>query len=134
VVDLGTPDFTEKTLAGSSDFALSYTRKNHFDYTSELGLAWAEAFKWSDGQITDLHARVGWRHDYVDKLNNTATFAAFSGAAFTVEGASALKDGAHIVLGVEHETRNFVLTLNAEGTASSTAQSYGGTAAVSYRW
>ena len=133
-VDLGLPDYAETTVAGSPSFALTYTGSHHFDYTSEAGAAWGRMLTHQSGSTTDLHARIGWRHDYSGELKDVTTFSAFSGASFGVMGASLPRDAGHIELGVQHNIGNFALSLNADALAGSTAQSYGGTAAVSYRW
>lgn len=133
-IDLGLPHYGETTIAGSPSFALTYTGKHHFDYTSEAGVAWNRVMSWQSGSTTDLHARIGWLHDYSGQLKDLATLSTFSGASFGVMGAALPRDAAHVELGVEHNIDNFALTLNADTTAGSTAQSYGGTASVSYRW
>ena len=133
-IDLGLPNFKETTLSGSSAFALSYTRKQFFDYSSELGGTWSRAWNWPAGSRTELHARLGWLHDYAGEIANTVTFSAFSGASFLVKGAALAKDAAHINLGVDHTIGNFAVALNAESAVSRNAQSYGGSLSVSYRW
>ena len=133
-IDLGLPNFKETTLSGSSAFALSYTRKQFFDYSSELGGTWSRAWNWPSGSRTELHARLGWLHDYAGEIANTVTFSAFSGASFLVKGAALAKDAAHVNLGFDHNVGNFALALNAESALSGTAQSYGGSLSVSYRW
>jgi uncharacterized protein with beta-barrel porin domain len=132
--DLGTPDYFESTLAGSPAYALSYTRKQHFDYLSELGAGWNTIVDRGAGTLTDLHARLAWMHDYATGIDNTATFSSYSGASFTVHGAPPPHDAGHVQLGVEHDFDQLAFTLNAEGILSGTTQNYGGTAGLSYRW
>ena len=133
--DLGVPHYFE-TAVGSSDpqLALSYESKAHFDYKTELGSAWDTVLSARDGMATDLHARVGWLHDFAGELNDTAAFSAFNGASFTVTGARPYRDAAHLELGLEQDIRSVALTLNADGSVSGVGDSYGGTAAISYRW
>jgi autotransporter-associated beta strand protein len=128
--DIGVPHYAETTLSGSPSYALSYTSKQHYDYSSEVGGAWNTLI----GRMTDLHARLGWLHDYAGGLTDTATFSAFNGATFTVGGASPPKDAAHLLFGIEHSMEDVTFTVNAEGAFAGSASSYGGTASISYRW
>ena len=128
--DIGVPHYTEQTRAGSPAYALTYTGKQHYDYTSELGTSWNTLL----GRWTDLHARVGWLHDYAGGLSDIATFSEFNGASFQVDGASPPRDAAHVVLGIAHNVNNVVLSLNAEAAFAGTSTSYGGTASIAYRW
>jgi uncharacterized protein with beta-barrel porin domain len=128
--DIGVPQYAESTVAGSPAYALSYTSKQHYDYSSELGGAWNTLI----GPMTDLHARLGWLHDYAGGLSDTATFSQFNGATFTVDGASPPKNAAHILFGIEHSLKNVTFNVNAEGAVGGSASSFGGTASVSYRW
>jgi autotransporter-associated beta strand protein len=132
--DLGVGHYAETTVSGNPAFALSYTGKQHFDYTSELGAAFSTLIDSDSDAATALHARLGWLHDFVATLTDTATFTAFHGASFTVNGAPPAKNSAHVQLGIEHDMENIALTLNGEGAFSGSAKSYGGTASVSYRW
>jgi fibronectin-binding autotransporter adhesin len=128
--DIGVPHYSEQTQAGSAAYALSYTGKQHYDYTTEVGAGWNTLL----GQWTDLHARVGWLHDYAGGLSDIATFSEFNGASFTVDGASPPRDAAHIVLGIAHNVNNVVLSLNGETALAGTSTTYGGTASIAYRW
>jgi autotransporter-associated beta strand protein len=128
--DIGVPHYSEQTQVGSPAYALTYTGKQHYDYTTELGTAWNTLI----GPLTDLHARVGWLHDYAGGLNDIATFSEFNGASFTVDGASPPRDAAHIVLGIAHNVNNVVFSLNGETALAGTSTTYGGTASIAYRW
>ena len=128
--DIGVPHYTEQTQAGSPAYALTYTGKQHYDYTTELGAGWNTLL----GRWTDLHARVGWLHDYAGGLSDIATFSEFNGASFQVDGASPPRDAAHVVLGIAHNVNNVVLSLNGEAALAGTSTSYGGTASIAYRW
>jgi fibronectin-binding autotransporter adhesin len=128
--DIGVPHYAEQTQAGSPAYALSYTGKQHYDYTTELGTGWSTLL----GQWTDLHARVGWLHDYAGGLSDIATFSEFSGASFQVDGASPPRDAAHIVLGIAHNVNNVVFSLNGETALAGTSTTYGGSASIAYRW
>lgn len=132
--DFGTPDYAETTTAGSPLFALAYTARHRFDYLSELGSAWNTVLQQSNDSVTALQARLGWQHNYAERLFDTATFTGFAGASFTVYGAPPPRDAGHLKLGVEHDFDNITLTLNADSTLSGTAQNYGGTASMSFRW
>ncbi|MEI9995617.1 MAG: autotransporter-associated beta strand repeat-containing protein [Rhizomicrobium sp.] len=128
--DIGMPTYAESTVAGSSAYALTYTSRHHFDYSSEIGSSWDQRV----AEATDLHARLGWVHDYADGIQDVATFSAFSGASFTVTGAAPARDAGHISLGVQHDTDNVSLSLKADALVGAQSQSYGGTAAVSIKW
>jgi uncharacterized protein with beta-barrel porin domain len=133
--DLGVPNYAETTLTGSDpSFALSYTAKEQFDYNTELGTGWTVSLANEKNGATDLHARLGWVHDFEGNLDVTSTFSEFNGASFTVTGARPPRDAAHLELGIEQDLGVVALTLNAQGLIGGTGDSYGGTAAVSYRW
>ena len=132
--DLGTPNYAESTLTGSTAFALSYTEKQRFDYTSELGAAWNSILSSDAGATTGLRARLGWLHDYGNGITNVATFSAFNGASFNLAGASPAKDAVHFALGVEYNTGHVALTLDTDDTLSTTEEIFGGRASVAYRW
>jgi uncharacterized protein with beta-barrel porin domain len=83
---------------------------------------------------TDLHAGLGWLHDYSAGVWDTAGFVAFPGATFIVSGAAPPADAAHLVVGIQHDTDNVSLTLNTESVVSATSRSFGGTASVSVHW
>jgi len=129
--DIGVPHYAEKTVAGSSNYALTYTGKQHYDYASEAGIGWNALID----KLTDIHARAGWLHDYAGGLNDTATFSSFgANTSFLVDGASPPRDAGHVVLGISHNESNVVLALNGEAAIAPHATSYGGTASISYRW
>ena len=128
--DIGVPHYAETTQSGSPSYALSYTGKQHYDYTTEFGTAWNTLL----GPVTDLHARVGWLHDYAGGLSDIATFSEFNGASFTVDGASPPRDAAHVVLGLAHNVNNVVFSLNGEAALAGTSTSYGGTASIAVKW
>jgi hypothetical protein len=132
--DLGIGKYSETTVTGNPAFALSYVGKQHFDYTSELGAFFRSLVDQETDSATVLNARLGWLHDYIHSLSNTATFTSFPGASFTVNGAPPAQDSAHLLLGIEHDMNQFALSLNGEGAFSGSAKTYGGTASVSYRW
>jgi autotransporter-associated beta strand protein len=132
--DLGLPDYTETTVSGSPQYALSYSEQQHYDFTTELGTAWSLNL-FNDGvSATVLSARLGWVHDFTPRLTDIAAFAAFPGASFTVNGASPSHDSGHVRLGINQYSDNWDLSLSAESLASPTAQSYGGSAGLSYKW
>lgn len=135
--DLGLPDYSETVTAGgaaAAPFALTYTRLHHFDYNSELGLGWTTLLETHNDASTDAHLRLGWLHDYARGLTGAAQFSMFTGSNFTVYGVGMPKDAADVVMGIEHYSGNIALTLNAQGQFAAKGQSYGGNAALSYRW
>jgi fibronectin-binding autotransporter adhesin len=128
--DIGVPHYSEQTQAGSPSYALSYTGKQHYDYASEAGVGWNALID----AVTDIHARTGWLHDYAGGLSDTATFSAFNGSSFLVDGASPPKNAAHVLLGISHDESNVVLALNAEAAVGGNSTTYGGTASIAFRW
>jgi autotransporter-associated beta strand protein len=132
--DLGIGKYSETTVSGNPNFGLSYVGKQHFDYTTELGGFYRTLLDQESDSATVLNTRLGWLHDFDHSLKNTATFTAFPGASFTVNGAPPPADSAHLMLGIEHDMNQFALSLSGEGAFSGSAKSYGGTASVSYRW
>lgn len=133
VQELDTPAYAETTLAGSSNFALSYAKQNHTDLTSELGAEYDSGFpSRADGLLT-THLRLGWLHDYAGGLNDLATFEGFAGAIFTVRGTSPSKDAAHAVFGFEEDLGGLALTVDADALYGKSSHSYGGRAGLAYR-
>jgi uncharacterized protein with beta-barrel porin domain len=135
--DLGLPDYSETVTSGgaaATPFALTYSRLHHFDYDSELGLGWTALLQAQNETSTDAHVRLGWLHDYARGLTGAAQFSSFAGSNFTVYGVGLPKDAADVVLGIEHYTGSIALTLNAQGQFAAKGESYGGNAALSYRW
>jgi outer membrane autotransporter protein len=132
--DLGLPNYAETTVTGSPSFALAFTGHHHFDYFTEVGSAWSTLLGSTPSTMTDLHAHLGWLHDFAGGLRDTATFSAFPGASFLVDGAPPPKDAAHVTLGIEHDFNNMSLTLNGESILGSGGNSYGGSLAFSVDW
>ncbi|MBS0211546.1 MAG: autotransporter domain-containing protein, partial [Planctomycetes bacterium] len=132
--DISTPNYEEVTTAGSSAYALAFTRNRHFDYTTELGAAWDDVLSSGSDSFTGLRARLGWLHDFGNTLSDTATFSAFNGASFKVYGVSPAANAAHLMVGIEHDIGPVALSLNTEETFAGDAQSYGGTASIAVRW
>jgi uncharacterized protein with beta-barrel porin domain len=132
--DLHTPSYAEKTIEGSNSFALSYTQGEHFDYTTELGLGWNTILGSGGDSLTKLRTRLGWTHDYVPEVSDTATFTQFNGASFTVLGSPPAQNSAHIALGIDHEIDGWSFGLSADTLLAGHAQTYGGTANVAVHW
>jgi autotransporter-associated beta strand protein len=132
---LDTPAHGEKTLSGSSQFALQYAKKGHTDINAELGAAYDSAFGGTSyGHLFSVHARLGWLHDFSAGISDTATFSGFTGATFTVFGAQPPKDAAHAKFGIEQDIGGLALSLDIQGIVGANSQTIGGNAGISYRW
>jgi uncharacterized protein with beta-barrel porin domain len=133
--DVHTPAYTESTVAGSPAFALSYAKQGHVDISSEIGATYNVGLHETEDDSFGLRFRLGWLHNYSAGLKDTATFSGFTGATFTVHGASPPKDAAHAIAGFEQDLGAVALTLDAEVVLASTSQSVGAAnAGIAYRW
>jgi autotransporter-associated beta strand protein len=133
VQELDTPAYAETTVQGSPTFALSYTKQNHTDITSELGGEYDTGFPSRAHGLLTMHFRLGWLHDYSGQLHDVAAFQGFTDSIFTVRATSPSKDAAHAILGLEEDLGSLALTLDADGLYGKTGHSYGGRAGLALR-
>ena len=133
---LDTPEFGERSL-GLSDtsFALIYNKSAHTDVNAEIGAAYDSAFGSETGNhLFSVHARLGWLHDFSAGISDTATFAGFTGASFTVFGAQPEKNAADAKFGIEQDFGGLALTLDLQGILGPSSQTIGGDGGIAYRW
>lgn len=86
-----TPDYSERTVAGVSTFALDYEARTATAIRSELGIG----AQWSlpvDGGALAVRARGAWAHDYGDGNDIEAAFQSIPGSHLTTQGAEADRD------------------------------------------
>jgi len=134
-VDFRTPGYVESTVSGSALFALAYAKKTQSDVMHELGVQLDEMLSPEGTGLIDIHARLGWLHDYSTGLSEQADFNALPGASFLVYGASAPRDAARISIGLQAGLAEGVsFTLKAQSDLSNSSQIYSGNAMMAYRW
>jgi autotransporter-associated beta strand protein len=131
---LDTPSYGERTLTGSSQYALQYAKKGHSDISTEIGAAYDSAFGGDTPHLFSVHMRLGWLHDFSAGISDTATFSGFSGATFTVFGAQPPKDAAHATFGFEKDFGGLSLKLDLQGIVGENSQTIGGDGGIAYRW
>jgi autotransporter-associated beta strand protein len=129
------PGYAENTLAGLSQFALSYTGKDMERFATELGGQWDTARRLEDGGVLALQARLGWMHDASGRLSQQAVLTGFAGTTFTSFGAASGGDGAHLSLTGQIELPSgFFLSATADATASARVTEFGGRLSAAWRW
>jgi outer membrane autotransporter protein len=127
-----TPRYSETDLAG---FALSYAAHDATDTRSELGARFLNATTLGNGMGLTLRGRIAWAHDWMSDPALTAAFQSLPGASFIVNGATPAKNAALLSGGAElHVNAALSLTARFDSEVASRAQTYSGTAIVSYRW
>ncbi len=129
-----TPAHTEKTVAGSSAYALDYSSETRSETKSELGFKFDTATETE--QVFFLHASAAWQYDFSPNRNfTTAAFAGLGGPDFTVQGAPTARNAALVSFGVDTALGDgFSIGLKANGLFSNRTTAYGGTGAIQYRW
>lgn len=95
-----TPNYSENTTSGSSDFALSFGSQSTTATRTELGSWFDYRFASKENPVT-LFTRLAWAHDSNTNRNITATFQTVPGASFLVNGASASPDNALVSAGAK---------------------------------
>ena len=129
-----TPDYSERTVAGVSTFALDYKERTATALRSELGVGaeWSVPF---DGGSVALRMRGAWAHDYGTNNEIDAAFQAIAGSDFTVEGATAERDSLLVSAGLGIGLHNgMFVSGSAGGKLATDAQIYSGNVKVGYTW
>jgi len=128
------PVYAERTLAGSTAFALSYNGRSVTDTRSELGVRADKSFALPDAILT-LRGRAAWAHDFNPDRAIAATFQALPGASFMVNGAAQARDAALTTASAEMTWRNgWSASATFEGEFSNVSRSYAGKGVVRYAW
>lgn len=129
-----TPDYSERTVAGVSTFALDYKERTATALRTELGVGaeWSVPF---DGGTVALRMRGAWAHDFGTNNEIDAAFQAIAGSDFTIEGATPERDSLLVSagLGIGLESGMFV-SGSAGGKLATDAQVYSGNVKVGYTW
>ena len=130
-----TPGYSESAASGVSPFGLVFGSRTATAARSEIG-SWADkSFELSNGAEFNVRARVGWAHDWQTSSQLSATFAALPAASFVVTGAMLAPDRLLLTDAAEWRWQNgwsFLTRLDAE--LADAAQTYRGTARLSYSW
>ena len=135
VQEFNLPSYSEKTIGGSSSYALQYASKSQSDMAHDLGLQLDNQWQPKADMPIALSARLGWVHQYAGVLSQQASFVSFSNTAFTVYGSRGPKDAGRISLEMTAPIGDdLTVTSGLQTLISSTAQSYGGNIAVALRW
>ncbi|MGO4712205.1 autotransporter domain-containing protein [Bradyrhizobium sp. 2TAF24] len=128
------PATAERTLAGSTAFALSYNSRSVTDSRSELGVRADKSFALGDTLVT-LRGRAAWAHDFNPDRAIAATFQALPGASFVVNGAAQAREVALTTAAAEVTWRNgWSASATFEGEFSNVSRSYAGKGVVRYAW
>jgi autotransporter-associated beta strand protein len=140
-----TPSYTENDGGGGSSgsFALAYNAATAFDVRSEIGARFDSILpSFSDMQLV-WRGRAAWQHEWLNNPALTATFAtaltsgALPGAAtsFTVNGANVPSNSAIFSTGFDlHVTQSLSIGAAIDSVLATSAQTYGGSATLRYRW
>jgi len=140
-----TPSYVESDLSGGAagSFALAYNSATAFDVSSEIGARFDSIMPFfSDMQLV-WRGRLAWQHEWLNNPALTATFDTTllsgalpgSAASFTVNGAPLPSDSAIVSAGFDvHVTPSLTVGAVFDAALASSAQTYGGTATVRYRW
>jgi uncharacterized protein with beta-barrel porin domain len=132
---LYTPAYAERTVSGSSSFALQYDANTATDARTELGVRLEQTIAFHDGNWLSLRARAAWAHDYGSASTMVAGFQQLPGPTFTVEGARADADSVLLSAGAEFGFRNgFAIGGSFDSEFADNSQTYSGTGRISYRW
>ena len=136
-----TPSYVESDLSGGAagSFALAYNAAAAFDVRSEIGARFDSVMPFfSDMQLV-WRGRLAWQHEWLSNPALTATFdtTLLSGASssFVVNGAPLPSDSAIVSAGFDvHVTPDLTVGAVFDSALAASAQTYGGTATVRYRW
>jgi uncharacterized protein with beta-barrel porin domain len=140
-----TPSYNESDLSGGTagSFALAYNATTAFDVSSEIGTRFDSIMPFfSDMQLV-WRGRLAWQHEWLNNPALTATFgtALLSGAlpgsatSFTINGARLPSDSAIASAGFDvHVTPSLTVGAVFDSALAPSAQTYGGTATMRYRW
>jgi fibronectin-binding autotransporter adhesin len=140
-----TPNYIESDLSGGAagSFALAYNAATAFDVRSELGARFDSVMPFFNDMQLVWRGRLAWQHEWVNNPTLTATFdtalssGALPGAAssFTINGAPLPSDSAIVSAGFDvHVTPSLTVGAALDSVLAPSAQTYGGTATLRYRW
>ena len=128
------PGYSERAVAGSTNFALAYAGKDLTDTRSELGLRTDNAFARADGAVT-LGTSLAWVHDEDPNHAATASFQALPASSFSVYGAAQSPDAALTTVSIGRKwASGWSVSAGFEGEFSSLADSYAGRGVIRYAW
>jgi uncharacterized protein with beta-barrel porin domain len=140
-----TSNYVESDLGrGTAEsFARAYNAPTAFDVSSEIGARFDSVMPFfSDMQLVWL-GRLAWQHEWMNNPALTATFdttllsGAIPGSAtsFAANGAPLPSNSAIVSAGFDvHVTQSLTVGAVFDSALAPSAQTYGGTATLRYRW
>ncbi|MDO8877392.1 MAG: autotransporter outer membrane beta-barrel domain-containing protein [Pseudolabrys sp.] len=115
-------------------FALNVASRRATETRGELGARFGKLVRFNNMPLK-LRAQAAWAHDWISDPSMSATFQALPGSGFVVHGASAPKNLVLASVGAELQlTPAWQLSTKLESEFGKGSQTYGGTAALRYRW
>jgi outer membrane autotransporter protein len=127
-----TPAYSE---SGTGDFALDYDARTTTSIRTELGARFAHTVALRYGTTLGLNSRIAWAHDFGSNPQMTAGFQGLPGSSFKVNGAESPRDWLLLSAGAEFGFGNgFAVAGIFDGAFAENAETWSGTAKVSYRW
>jgi subtilase-type serine protease len=119
---------------GPGVFALSYQAQSTTSLPSFLG-AQIDGRTEIDSHAASAWLRLAWVHEFMTARPVTAGFSGLPGSQFTVDGATAASDAAHIDFGGRYALNaQMALFANATAELSNRGQSVGGTVGLKWTW
>ena len=129
------PAYSETGTLTAAAFALSYAENTTTMTSSELGAKIGRVFVLENDATLALRTRFAWVHNYSTEWASNAAFLALPGSAFTVYGTQSDADMLLASAGAEIRLASgFAVSGVFDALLSDNAQTYAGTARLSYSW
>jgi uncharacterized protein with beta-barrel porin domain len=129
------PSYDESASSGSSAFALDYAAHTANYASAELGLRQNFSVPLSREWTLQLTDRLGWAHGLTGDVRSEAAFASLPDSRFTVFGAEPGKDAMLLSLGMGLQASSGLgLEVRFDSSATTTSQTYTGTAGLHFSW
>ena len=129
-----TPSYGETAQSGSTAFALNYDKNTTTSTFTEIGARLGRTFALADSAQLTLRTGLAWAHDGWSDESMQASFRSLPGG-FQVNGADSNQDFLVVSAGTQLAFDNGLAVSGVfDGRFSKDAQSYSGTAKLSYRW
>jgi outer membrane autotransporter protein len=129
------PAYSESAASGSPIFALAYSAHTTTTTRSELGARLERTIALDNGAALALHTRMAWAHDHWSNPSAAAMFVSLPGSTFTTNGAAPASNSLLALAGAEIRFKNGVAVAGwFDSEWAKRAQTYTGTARLSYMW
>jgi outer membrane autotransporter protein len=130
------PAYSESAASGSPVFALAYAAHTTTTTRTELGARTEWTMPVDNGATLSLRTSTAWAHDHWSSSSVTAMFQSLPGSSFfTVNGAAPASDSLLALAGAEIRFKNGVAVAGwFDSELARRAQTYTGTARLSYMW